>query len=46
MRSGIGCSEDDAMFKFILKGTPGWWILHLVAILVTLWLGAVTRFTP
>lgn len=34
------------MFKFILKGTPGWWILHLVAILVTLWLGAVTRFAP
>jgi hypothetical protein len=34
------------MFKHILKGTPGWWVLHVVAILLTLWLGAVTRFTP
>jgi hypothetical protein len=34
------------MFKSVLKGTRGWWILHLVVIGLTLWLGAVTRFAP
>ena len=34
------------MLRHIMKGTPGWVLLHLAAILLTLWLGAVTRFTP
>jgi hypothetical protein len=34
------------MLKHFMKGTPGWWLLHLVAILLTLWLGSVTRFAP
>jgi hypothetical protein len=29
-----------------MKGTPGWWVLHIVAILLTLALGAITRFAP
>ena len=34
------------MLRHITKGTPGWWLLHVVAILLTLWLGALTRFAP
>jgi hypothetical protein len=34
------------MLRHIQKGTPGWWALHVAAILLTLWLGALTRFTP
>lgn len=34
------------MLRHFMKGTPGWWALHLVAILLTLLLGAITRFTP
>jgi hypothetical protein len=34
------------MLRHIGKGTPGWVILHLAAIALTLWLGAVTRFAP
>ena len=34
------------VLRYIMKGTPGWVLLHLVAILATLWLGASTRFTP
>ena len=34
------------MLKYVRTGTPGWLVLHLAAILLTLWLGAVTRFTP
>jgi len=34
------------MLRFIMKGTPGWWVLHVAAILLTLWLGALTRFAP
>jgi hypothetical protein len=34
------------MLKRIMRGTPGWWVLHITAILVTLWLGAITRFGP
>jgi hypothetical protein len=34
------------MLRHIMKGTPGWWLLHVVAILLTLWLGALTRFAP
>jgi len=32
------------MLKPIMKGTPGWALLHVAAILLTLWLGALTRF--
>jgi hypothetical protein len=32
------------MLRLIMKGTPGWAALHLLAILLTLWLGALTRF--
>jgi hypothetical protein len=32
------------MLRYIGKGTPGWYALHAAAILLTLWLGAVTRF--
>ena len=34
------------MLKHVMKGTPGWFVLHALAILFTLWLGAVTRFAP
>ncbi len=34
------------MLRYVMKGSPGWMVLHLVAILLTLWLGAVTRFAP
>jgi hypothetical protein len=34
------------MLRHIMKGTPGWWLLHIAAVLLTLWLGALTRFTP
>jgi hypothetical protein len=27
-----------------MKGTRGWWLLHAAAILLTLWLGALTKF--
>lgn len=33
------------MLRHIMKGTPGWWVLHAAAIALTFWLGAVTRFT-
>lgn len=32
------------MLKQIMKFQPGWWILHVAAIAITFWLGAVTRF--
>lgn len=32
--------------RYIMKGTPGWWLLHVAAVLLTLWLGAMTRFAP
>ena len=34
------------MLRHFIRGTPGWWVLHLVAILLTLWLGAMTGFAP
>jgi hypothetical protein len=34
------------MLRSIMKGTPGWLLLHIAAVLLTFWLGAVTRFTP
>lgn len=34
------------MLRHFMKGTLGWWILHLIAISLTLWLGALTRFNP
>lgn len=34
------------MMRHIAKGTPGWWLLHLVALPLIFWLGAVTRFAP
>lgn len=34
------------MLRHFMKGAPGWWVLHIVAILLTLTLGAITRFTP
>jgi hypothetical protein len=34
------------MLRHFMKGTPGWWLLHLVAILLTFWLGSITRFAP
>jgi hypothetical protein len=32
------------MLKHFMKFRPGWWVLHLAAILFTFWLGAATRF--
>lgn len=32
------------MLRLIMKGTPGWVALHLLAIALTLWLGAASRF--
>lgn len=32
------------MLKHFMKFRPGWWVLHLAAILLTFWLGALTRF--
>jgi hypothetical protein len=29
-----------------MRGTPGWLILHIVAILFTFWLGGLVRFVP
>jgi hypothetical protein len=29
-----------------MKGTPGWVVLHVLAVLATFWLGASTRFAP
>lgn len=34
------------MLRHIMKGTPGWWLLHAAAILLTLWLGRLARFAP
>jgi hypothetical protein len=34
------------MLRHIMKGSPGWLILHALAILLTLWLGAAARFAP
>jgi hypothetical protein len=34
------------MLRHIMKGTPGWVVLHIAAILLTLWLGAAMRFAP
>ncbi len=34
------------MLRQIQKGTPGWVVLHVLAVLLTFWLGAVTRFAP
>ena len=34
------------MLRLIMKGTPGWVVLHVAAVLLTLWLGAATRFAP
>jgi hypothetical protein len=33
------------MLARIMKGTPGWWLLHVAAVLLTFWLGSLTRFT-
>jgi hypothetical protein len=32
------------MLKRIMKFEPGWWILHIIAVALTFWLGAMTRF--
>lgn len=32
------------MLRSIMRGTPGWWLLHAAAILLTLALGALTKF--
>ena len=32
------------MLKHFMKFRPGWWVLHLAAVALTFWLGAVTRF--
>jgi hypothetical protein len=34
------------MLKHFMRYQPGWWILHLIVIGLTFWLGAFTRFTP
>jgi len=39
-------SAGSAVIRHFRKGTPGWFLLHLVAILITAWLGAVTVFPP
>ncbi len=35
---------EGAMIKYFLLFTPGWWILHLVVIGFTLYLGHLVRF--
>jgi len=32
------------MFKHVMLGKPGWWILHVLAILATFLLGVFTTF--
>jgi hypothetical protein len=32
------------MLRHFMKFRPGWWVLHVAAILLTFWLGSVTRF--
>lgn len=32
------------MLRHFMKFEPGWWVLHLLAVAGTLWLGAVTSF--
>jgi len=34
------------MIKHLMKGTPGWWLLHAIVLPLIFWLGAVTRFAP
>lgn len=32
------------MLKYIMRYKPGWWILHILAVLVTFYLGHHLRF--
>ena len=32
------------MLQHFMKFRPGWWILHLAAVALTLWLGSITSF--
>ncbi len=34
------------MLRYFMRYRLGWWLLHLAVIALTLWLGAITRFTP
>jgi hypothetical protein len=34
------------ILKYFMRYRPGWWLLHLVMVSLTLWLGAITRFMP
>jgi hypothetical protein len=31
-------------WKYIMLGTPGWWILHVIAIALVLYAGYASRF--
>jgi len=33
------------MIQYFLRYKPGWWILHIIAVSATFWLGAGVRFT-
>lgn len=32
------------MLKYFIRGRIGWWILHVLAILLVVWLGHFVRF--
>lgn len=32
------------MLKYFMRYKPGWWALHIVAVLFTLWLGSIASF--
>lgn len=32
------------MLKYFIRWRPGWWILHLVVIILILWLGKSIQF--
>ena len=46
MRRADCFSADNAVLRHFMKGRPGWWVLHALAVIFTLWLGAATRFAP
>ncbi|KAF0180711.1 MAG: hypothetical protein FD164_1699 [Nitrospirae bacterium] len=30
--------------RYFLRYKPGWWVLHIIAVVATFWLGASVRF--
>lgn len=32
------------MLAYVMRYRPGWWMLHVIAVGLTFWLGATVRF--